>query len=202
MKILSFFTNIFIRNLIAACILLVVLSVVVLRWLDAYTHHGESIEIPEVKGMQVAIADPLFTAKELLYVINDSTFDKRVNPGSIIETDPPVGTKVKKGRTIYLTINSVMAQKVTIPEVKDLSQRQAIAILRSIGFERVEVKRVPGIYQNLVIGIESKGRTIEAGERLTLETSLTLLVSSGSRGDAINPEDSIISDREPAESWF
>ncbi|GHU64481.1 PASTA domain-containing protein [Bacteroidia bacterium] len=201
MKILSFFTNIFIRNLIAAIIILITLSIGVLKWLDTYTHHGESVEIPEVKGMQVEIAAPLFSGRELSYEINDSTFDKRVKPGSIIETNPPVGTKVKKGRKVYLTINSFMAQRITIPEVKDLSQRQASAILRSIGFEKVEIRRVPGAYQDLVVGIESRGRTVEAGERLTLETSLTLLVSSGTE-EIINPEDSIVSDREPEESWF
>jgi beta-lactam-binding protein with PASTA domain len=201
MKILSFFTNIFIRNLIAAVLLLIILAIAALKWLEVYTHHGESVEVPEVKGMQVEIAGPLFTGRELFYEINDSTFDKRVNPGSIIETDPPVGTKVKKGRTIYLTTNSVMARRVAVPEVKDLSQRQAITILRSVGFESLNIKPVPGVYRNLVVGIESQGRRVESGERLTLETQLTLLVSSGSK-ETINPEDSIVSDREPEESWF
>lgn len=177
----------------------VVLVFVVLAWLNSYTRHGSQVEIPDVKGMQVADAAPFLAQKRLRYEVIDSTFVRNKAAGSILETVPPVGTNVKEGRTIYLTVNSRTAQMLIVPVVKDMSQRQAKAILKSVGFETVTVKSVSGAYKDLVMGLETKGRELNSGERLPADTPLTLLVSSG-------VEEEIFSDDfNPVnldESWF
>lgn len=173
------FNNIYVKNLFAAIVVVLVLAFVVLKWLDSYTQHGKSVEVPDVKGLQVNEAAPFLTNRGLRYQVVDSIYDRNSVPGSIVETIPAVGTKVKEGRNIYLTINSSMARTLTVPEVIDLSQRQAQAILKSIGFESVDTKSVPGAYQDLVVGLESRGVEVHAGERIPVTTPLTLLVGSG-----------------------
>jgi beta-lactam-binding protein with PASTA domain len=198
----KFFKNIYVKNLLAAVLVLVVLLIAVLAWLGIYTQHGEAVEVPDVKGLQVEKAEPFFASKELQYQIIDSVFSKGAIPGSIVETIPSVGSKVKKGRTIYLKINSFTAQLLTVPDVKDLSLRHALAMLKSIGFERVETKSVQGIYRDLVIGLESKGVPVAPGEKIPVSTPLSLLVSSGT-GEMIFTEDtSVILEGTPDESWF
>ncbi len=50
----SFKTNKFFWLNIAAMIVIVAVMVFgVLKWIDVYTHHGESVLVPDVKGMSV-----------------------------------------------------------------------------------------------------------------------------------------------------
>ena len=202
MKILSLFNNIYVRNLLGMILVTVVLVSAVLLWLKYYTQHGKAVEVPDVKGLTVERAESFFTSKNLKFTVVDSIFVRSAVPGSIAETTPPVGSMVKEGRTIYLKVNSYMPQLITIPEVKDTPRRQSMATLRSLGFERIEEKMVPGVYRDLVLGIESRGVKMEAGQRVHANTPLTLLVSSGS-GDVFlieNPDDSIVVSSE--ETWF
>ncbi|MDL2222383.1 PASTA domain-containing protein, partial [Parabacteroides sp. OttesenSCG-928-N08] len=59
----------------------------------------------------------------------DSVFSKDVAPGSVVELVPKAGSKVKEGRIVFVTINALTAQMGRIPEVEDLSFRQAYALL-------------------------------------------------------------------------
>jgi beta-lactam-binding protein with PASTA domain len=205
MKMSGFFKNIYVRNLLVAVLVFFVLLTVVLIWLSVYTHHGESVEVPNVKGLQVEAAAPFFANQNLQYQVVDSIYDKRAVPGSIIETVPPVGTKVKEGRTVYITTNSYVASLITIPEIKDLSQRQALAMLKSLGFENVNVRTVPGPYRDLVIGLESRGQAVEAGTHTSAGISLTLLVASGSseyQYDLAEDSTVVLDELSPEETWY
>ena len=198
----SLLKNIYIRNLLGLILVFIVLIVAVLVGLNRYTQHGKAVETPNVRGLTVEKAAPFFTSKDLNYAVIDSVFIRNAVPGTIAETTPPVGSKVKKGRTIYLKVFSYLPQLVTIPDVKDSSQRQSEAILRSLGFENVVIKTVPGAYRNLVMGIESRGVAMEAGQRVPANTPLSLLVSSGS--DDIVPLETPVdsTDVNTDESWF
>jgi beta-lactam-binding protein with PASTA domain len=196
------FKNSYIKNLLLAVLIVFVLLFAVLNWLEIYTRHGEEVEVPNVKGLLVERAEPLFTGKNLYCQIIDSTYSKSTVPGSIIETIPPIGSKVKRGRTIYLKINSFTARLVSVPDVKDISQREAMAKLQSLGFEKVEIRVVPGAYRDLVVGLGSRGISLEFGDKIPINTPLYLLVSSGTE-EVIFPENSsIVLEEDPDESWF
>ena len=201
----SILKNIFIRNLLGLILVSILLTVTILIWLSYYTQHGEAVEVPDIKGMSVEKAEPFFAGRNLKYLVIDSVFIKNAVPGSIAETTPSIGTKVKRGRTIYLKIISCLPPLIALPDVKDFSQRQALAMLRSLGFESVGTKMVPGAYMDLVLGLESKGVAMDAGQRVSADTPLSLLVSSGS-DDIVpldDPVDSIDSTEiSSEESWF
>lgn len=202
MNVGKIFNNLYVKNLLAAALILMVLVFITLKWLDKYTRHGMSIEVPAVRGMLVGAADPLFTNSNLKYEVIDSVFNRTAAPGTIVETIPPIGTKVKEGRTIYITINSFTSQLLAVPEVIDFSQRQAFAMLRSIGFENISTRLVSGVYRDLVLGLEtSSGQEVRAGDRVPVGTALTLLVSSGEQ-EILFPEDSVIIENSPEEAWF
>jgi beta-lactam-binding protein with PASTA domain len=198
----SFFSNIYIKNLLIAVFIFVFLIFIVLWWLNRYTNHGEKVIVPDVKGLQVAEAAPFFAKQALQYVVIDSLHVKNKLPGSILETIPPVGTSVKAGRTIYITINSYTARMLILPAVKDMSQRQASAILKSVGFEQVNVRMVSGAFQDLVLGLETRGQTINGGDRIPADTPLTLLVSSGREEISFPEGEEVILDNDSEESWF
>jgi beta-lactam-binding protein with PASTA domain len=198
----SFFSNIYIKNLLIAVFTFVFLIFIVLGWLNKYTNHGEKVIVPDVKGLQVTEAAPFFARQALEYVVTDSSHIKNKLPGSILETIPPVGTNVKAGRTIYITVNSYTAQMLIVPTVKDMSQRQASAILKSVGFEQVNVRIVSGAFQDLVLGVETNGQALSGGDRIPADTPLILLVSSGHE-EFVSPEsEEVLLDNDSEESWF
>jgi beta-lactam-binding protein with PASTA domain len=174
------FGRILLKNLLLALGIVLVLVFVVLKCLDVYTQHRQQVVVPNVKGLSLPLARTVFAKSGLECMVVDSTFVKKEPAGTILETIPPMGNYVKAGRTIYLTINSHAARFLVVPEVKDISQRQAMVMLKTMGFERVHVQSVPGIYENLVLGLkDGKGKIVVEGSRISGDTPLYLLVSSG-----------------------
>lgn len=191
-----FYMKSVITNLLFAVIVLVVLVWGVSIWLNAYTNRNESVEIPNVKSMKMEVARPLFEACELSCQVVDSTSNKAFSPGTIIETIPPVGSKVKKGRTVYIRLNSCSAGKIAIPDVRDLSQRQATAMLKTLGLGKIEIEWVPGKYRDLVVGVEYRGRLLQIKDQVPVNAVITLLVSSGTtaneQDDILIPDEGIL----------
>ena len=179
----------------------------VLSWLDTYTRHNQAVVVPDVKGMSLEEADAPLRKSGLRYSVIDSVFSKEVAPGAIVEVVPGVGSKVKEGRILFITINALTSQMAAIPEVADLSFRQAYALLRSRGFSSIEIEYVAGDYKDLAMSVEMDGRPLIKGERLPLSSHLVLKVSSGDPN--YMPEDSLALDSIPVEpldsdleKWF
>ena len=151
----------------------------VMAWLDVYTRHNQAVVVPDVKGMTLENATSYFSSSNLRYNVIDSVFSKDVEPGAIVEVVPSVGSKVKEGRIVFVTINALTSRMAVIPEVEDLSFRQAYALLRSRGFSSVEIEYVAGDYKDLAVAVESDGRVLRQGEHALLNAPLVLKVSSG-----------------------
>ncbi len=192
--------NPYIRTILLATGILFVLIIATLWGISIYTQHGKAVTVPDVKGLLVSEAASFFEKNTLRYEVVDSSFIKNKTPGSIVEMTPQAGTKVKENRIIYLTINAFSTQLFAIPEVKDLSQRQATAMLSAIGFERINVEMVSGAYRDLVVGLKANGKDVNAGDKLPATSRLTLLVSSGN--GSTQEADSVVIDTTSEESWF
>ncbi|MDD4513994.1 PASTA domain-containing protein [Massilibacteroides sp.] len=177
-----------------------------LKWLDRYTHHNEVVVVPDVKGLTIEDAASFFENNGLRYDIIDSVFSKDVAPGTIVELKPNAGSKVKEGRIVFITLNALGAQMETIPDVEDMSFRQAYALLRARGFETVEIEYVPGDFKDLAMAVELRGRVLRSGEKVPLTSPLILKVSNGE--DEVLPEDSLGLDQpvksldSEDEKWF
>lgn len=180
-------SNLFVRLLKNPFLINFVLMIVVscaavygtLAWLDVYTRHNQAVVVPDVKGMNLEDAVGYFTSNNLRYNVIDSVFSKDVEPGTIVEVVPSAGSKVKEGRIVFVTINALTSRMAVIPEVADLSFRQAYALLRSQGFSSVEIEYVAGDYKDLAVGVELDGRVLRKGEHVLLAAPLVLKVSSG-----------------------
>lgn len=199
--------NPFVLNLLLAGVVVCVLIWGTLHWLDHYTRHNEAVVVPDVKGLELEEAAEFFKSNKLRYNVIDSVFSKEVKPGAIVELVPAAGSKVKEGRIVFVTVNAFTSQMATIPEVEDLSFREAYARLRARGFENIEIEYVPGDFKDLAIAVTRDGRILERGEHVPLKAALVLRVSSGE--EEIIPADSLLLENPPAQSleteeenWF
>ncbi|KAB2829442.1 MAG: PASTA domain-containing protein, partial [Paludibacter sp.] len=99
--------------------------------------------------------------------------------GTIIEQIPAPGSSVKKNRSIFLILNKRQSKTIPMPEVNDISFRQADALLRSLGLRVSYVEYRPSEFKDLVIDVRFNGQHIDPGTRLPEGSSLVLVVGSG-----------------------
>ena len=166
-------------NIIAMVMVVVLMVFGVLKGLDIYTHHGEAVEVPDVKGMSVMEAKQVFEKVDLKCAVTDSDYVSTLPAGCILDYNPPVGQKVKRGRIIYLNINTLSVPLVDVPDVADNSSlRQAEARLLAAGFKISKVEEVDG-EKDWVYGVKYDGRLLMIGEKVPINSTLSLMVGTG-----------------------
>lgn len=176
----SFKTNkYFWANIIAMIVVVVIILFVALKGLDTYTRHGEAVVVPDVKGMTVEEATKMFRNHGLTCIVSDSSYMKNKPAGIVLDLNPGAGQKVKEGRNIYLTINTLDVPLRPVPDVADNSSvRQAQAKILAAGFKLNEIQIVTG-EKDWVYGVKYQGRQLKAGEKIPLGAALTLLAGNG-----------------------
>lgn len=191
-------------NILAALALLCLIVFVVLKCIDIYTNHNKAVVVPDVRGLQIEDAEPFFKKNTLKYVVVDSSYSKDATPGAIIEMMPAADLRVKKNRVIYVTVNAKTEKKIAVPDVAEISYREALALLRSRGFTDIEYKYVTGIYKDLTVGVQYGGQMIQSGTRVPVSAKLILVVSDGIESDYQGDSTIIHNDKkiEGDESWF
>jgi beta-lactam-binding protein with PASTA domain len=183
----DFFDKIFSRYLLlhlaAMALVIILLCVGIGFGLNAYTHHGEGIAVPDLKGVDYEKAYRQLDELGLRLVVSDSGYNKRLPAHSVLAQVPGGGVRVKQGRIIYVTINSPSSPTFAIPDIVDNSSvREAEAKLMAIGFQLTEPQLVEG-EKDWVYGIVCRGRRVSNGDRLSVDYPLTLLVGKGAIDD-------------------
>lgn len=80
---------------------------------------------------------------------------------------------------MYLTVNAFAPKMVTIPNLIDLSLRQAQSVLQGLDIKNVRVNTVMSEYKDLVIGARFNGLELRAGARIPVSATVTLDVGDG-----------------------
>ena len=196
-------------NIIAMVVVAVLIVFGALKGLDIYTRHGQAVVVPDVKGMSASEAEKMFRDQGLTYVVSDSNYVKNKPSGIILDLNPSVGQKVKEGRTIYLTINTLSTPLCVVPDVADNSSvRQAQAKLMAAGFKLTENRMVSG-EKDWVYGVIYQGHQLQIGDKAPIGATLTLMVGDGVQSagaDSVDMvEDAAISADDSGtedDSWF
>lgn len=193
----KFVSRIVIWNLLAMVLVVIALIVGVIYGLDNYTRHGEGIEVPNLYGMEFDEAVDLLAKDNVLVVANDTGYNKQMGADCILMQMPGAGTKVKGGRVVYVTINSTSSPKVKIPDIIDNSSyREATARLTAIGFVLNEPEVVDG-ERDWVYGIKAGFTELHAGDMISIETPLTLVIGNGTSEES--GEDAMLDVPDPSE---
>ena len=176
-------------NVGVAILSVIVLTIIVLFSLKFFTKHGEQVAVPDVTGLYVEEADVLLKKQDLSYEIIDSVYVRDKLQGEILEQIPRAESNVKTGRTIYLTINSKSDKMIILPQVQNVSYRQARATLEAIGFVVSNIEYKPSEFPDLVMGIRVGQTPVRAGDRLRAGASVVLIVGSQTQGEtAVAPD--------------
>lgn len=167
------------KNILIALAIFIVILIILIIWLRHYTEHGQEVQVPQLVGMKVEDADTLLAKDRLLLQVIDSTFSRAVPLGTIVDQNPPAFSHVKHDRAIYIVVNARTRKHVILPELHDISYRQAENMLRQIGLQVGEVSYEPSEYRDLVIGVMHHGENIENGIQLEEGSVVDLVVGIG-----------------------
>lgn len=173
------FSRHFLRQLVIAAALGVAIIWGSLKLLDLYTLHGRMISVPDLEGRPLAEARELLESHHLRHVVNDSIYDQESEPGTVAWHNPAPGTEVKRNRTIYLTKIAVLPEMVEMPDLTDLSRRQAITILETHGLEVGQLSYQPDIARDAVLKQLFEDGQIEAGTPVEKGTAIDLVLGEG-----------------------
>ncbi|HNT80096.1 MAG TPA: PASTA domain-containing protein [Bacteroidia bacterium] len=150
------------------------------KWLKAYTNHGETITVPDVRNMNVDEAIEFLSDKKLIIKVADSSvFDPKKGGNVIVEQDPLPNETVKEGRTIYLSVTKVLPPSVKMPNLVDVSLRQAEAILKSYGLKVGQLTYVPDLAKNAVLEQKYNGSNISSGTMIPQASIIDLVLGDG-----------------------
>ena len=170
-----------ILNIVLALMTGIGILVGLIAYLRHYTEHGIEVDVLDVRGLVEAEAKPLLADQGLHLVVVDSTYSDRVPLGTIVDQDPKPMSHAKHGRAVYVTINATTKRQVTMPNMQDISYRQAEMTLRGMGLEvDTAYEYEPSEFRDLVLDVKKEdGTSIPAGEKLTVGTKVRLVVGFG-----------------------
>lgn len=181
MRLIEFLkSRVFWVNVLLAFFTFVLVIWLALQTLKWYTHHGESVIVPEIKGMNFDKAVVKLNDLDLEYMVIDTSFDPNKSPNSILDQNPLPGSRVKENRVIYLTVNSKTPPNREVPDLIGKSSLKFATIqLESRGFKLGEPIYKPNPDLNSVLDVLYKGRSVKKGEMLPLGSEIVLVLGNG-----------------------
>jgi len=176
-------------NIGAAVVFFFAIILAVLLSLKSFTRHGESITLPDFRGLAVEDLEQFVKRNNLNYKIIDSVYNDSLPPKTIVLQDPYPNSGVKKGRNIYISIVSSLPESVVMPNVVNLSVRQAVSLIYSNDITIEKIDFVSGFDKNAVQKQLLEGEEIEPGTKLKKFTAVTLVASKGEPAGATKVPD-------------
>ncbi|MDN4754550.1 PASTA domain-containing protein [Porphyromonadaceae bacterium W3.11] len=166
-------------NIAAMVVIGLVLIWISMLLLKSYTRHNQAFRMPDVTGMTQEEAQRTLSKESLMMEVTDSIYSELMPAGVVLETTPKPGSMIKKKRTIYVIVNNSQVKQLSVPDVHEISRRQAEALLRGSGFINVTVKYIPGTFHDLALYLKNpNGRILTVGEKVPYNMALTLEVTS------------------------
>ena len=115
--------------LIAICVFIADLFM-----MPIYVRHGEGSYMVNVKDKPIDYAVDILASEGHKGLVSDTLFSSLFKPGTVIDQYPSPNMRVKKGRTVRLTI-AHSERMVLVPDLIGRSERSAEIDIRQAGLE-------------------------------------------------------------------
>lgn len=156
-----------------------VIIIVILKSLDKSTRHGQAYIVPDYRGILYDSINSYDPGHEFHYIVFDSIHQSNMPGGTILIQNPAPNELVKKGRKIYFTIVSKTEEKIKMPNLLDLSLRQAMTKLRTNGLKTGTLSYVPSFDKNAILAQLFMGDTIQSDSLVLKGSVIDLVIGSG-----------------------
>ena len=176
------FSMAFVKQLFYAFIITCIVLTLVYYGLNLVTQNNKHVTVPDVETLSLEEIPSIFERYELRYEVLDSAkFNPNYPPLAVIEQIPKAGSEVKRGRKIYFTLNPSGFRKLKVPDVIQITKRNAETRLTAVGFTLGEITYRDNIGKDMVLEIRYEGQKIEPGVILPKTSKIDLVLGNGKR---------------------
>lgn len=142
--------------------------------MPAYTNYDEGLTVPDVSKVSLEEAQKRLTSYGLRYKVAERRSNTAYPADYVIDQTPTPAEIVKPNRKIYLTVNTVENPTVEVPDVVDLSYRNARIQLQNYGLQVGTVSYESSRFKNRVLR-----QSVSAEQEVPKGTVVDLAVSDG-----------------------
>ncbi len=161
---------------IGAVLVLLVLFFFSLGWI---TGNGKTEKVPNVLGLDVTAAEKNIKALGFDLVLQDSIYVDTLARNSVLRQTPEADEVVKKGRTIFLTVNRVIAPQVDMPNLIGFSLKSAQTYLKVLGLRIGTINLVADRNKNVIVEQLVGNTPIAPGTKIVSGTLINFTVGDG-----------------------
>jgi len=172
-------SKVFLKHLGLAIALVIIILFLTLLWLSFFTRHGQSRPVPDLYGLTIEEAEEVVKKNKMRFQIIDSVYTNIVPRGCVVEQNPEAGFEVKKNRRIMATINAFNPEMVEVPNLLELSKRQALALIESSGLEIGKLNYKPDLAVDYVLEQLYHGKHVEPGDSIQKGSVIDLVLGKG-----------------------
>ncbi|PID90214.1 MAG: hypothetical protein CSA97_04040 [Bacteroidetes bacterium] len=169
----------YVKHPLLGVLLGVLIVVIVFVSLSLFTRHGREFPVPDFRTLPLDEANGLADREGLQLVISDSTYVIGRRPGEVLEQQPKPGSKVKKGRNVFLLVNALSPQLIEAPNALGVPIKRAILVLNRAGLEVGKVDFVYDVALGEVRQQRYRGRPISPGEQIPKGARVDLTLGNG-----------------------
>lgn len=142
--------------------------------MPSYTNYNEGITVPDVTQISLDEASTLLNNYGLRHEVLDRRSHSAYPADYIIDQSPSPQQIVKPNRKIYLTVNTAITPQTVVPDVVNMSLRNAEIQLENHGLEVGTKSYESSRFRNTILR-----QSVAAGDSVARGTVVNLAVSDG-----------------------
>ena len=106
------------RNFIWGIVFVIALVLLLQLFLALFTRHNKELTVPDFTALDMTTVHKVARNLNLRVEVADSVFVKHLPLGVVFSQNPVAGSRVKKNRRIFITINSTVPRMVSVPSCR------------------------------------------------------------------------------------
>ena len=176
------FSRVFIKQIFLAIIIFILLCIAILGAISYFTNHNQYIKVPNLESLSIDAMKTILDQSNLRYEVLDSAkYNSNYPPLRVIEQIPKFNDLVKENRKIYITLNPIGYRKLSVPNVIQITKRNAETRLKAVGFFIGNKTYRNNIGKDMVLELKYRGKKIEPGILLPKNSSIDLILGNGKK---------------------
>tara|TARA_R100001143_G_scaffold63605_1_gene73824 strand:+ start:51397 stop:52230 length:834 start_codon:yes stop_codon:yes gene_type:complete len=157
--------------LVAGITFILILDFLVMPY---YTNYNEGVTVPDVTKISLEEAEEQLERIGLRHEVLDRRANSVYPANYIIDQSPSAKQIVKPNRKIYLTVNTAVTPQTVVPDVVNMSLRNAEIQLENHGLEVGTRSYESSRFRNTILR-----QSVAAGDTVSRGTVINLAVSDG-----------------------
>ena len=187
-SILFLKSRFFLKQIFGALLVLLIIVVISMQMLAWTTAHGDYIVVPDLSKKEIAEVAHILAAQSLRFqVIDSANFRSDFPKNAVISQKPLPGSEVKANKKIYLQLNPSGYANISLPELVQVTQRNATSKLQAVGLKIEKVTYIDALGKNMVYGVKYQNKLIKPGFKLPKMSEIELICGNGNRPENGTP---------------